>query len=94
MQGKKDLNSTNNEKANNGRQFSEVFPTADNGFSYKGSRATNPPVENAEQNIPPGYKRMSLFNQELQSFCLATVPESTPELTQEEYERYSRINPK
>lgn len=94
MQGKQDLNTPNKEKIDGGTTISEVFPTMDAGFSYRGSRATNPSAENAEQSISPGYKRMTLFNHELQSFCLATVPENTPELTQEEYERYSRINPK
>lgn len=94
MQGKMDLNPANKEQIDGGTTVSEVFPTMDTGFSYAGKRATNPSLENAEQNIPPGYKRITLFNHELQSFCLATVPESTPELTQEEYERYSSINPK
>jgi len=89
-----DLNPAKKEQIDGGATISEVFPTMDAGFSYEGNRATNPSVENAEQNIPLGYKRMTLFNHELQSFCLATVPESTPELTQEEYGRYSRINPK
>lgn len=35
-----------------------------------------------------------MWSHELQDFCIAIVPQNTPELTREEINRYSSTNPK
>lgn len=89
MQGKDDSSTPNNDKP---LEAFEKFPGMEAGFSYKGKETVNQPLQHIEHNIPHGYKRITLFSPELQSCCIAIVPEDTPELTQEEYERYSHLN--
>jgi len=48
------------------------------GFSYKGKETIDRP-KRIENDIPQGYKRMTMWSQELQDFYITTVPENTPE---------------
>jgi hypothetical protein len=79
---------------NSPEELEFTLPDMKDGFSYKGKETVDRPMQRIQDEIPPGYKRMTMWSHELQDFCIATVPEKTPELTSEEYVRYSSINPK
>lgn len=76
---------------NSSETFDE-FPDMETGFSYKGKETADQPMK-SEHDIPPGYKRMTIWDPGLQTLYTATVPENTPELTSEEIERYNSFNP-
>lgn len=69
------------------------FPDMQDGFSYEGKETVDRSMQHIENDIPPGYKKMIMWDQELQRVCIGTVPEDTPKLTDEELNRYSAINP-
>jgi hypothetical protein len=78
------------------RNSSETFdlPDMKTGSSYKGDETLDRTIKQIHDDIPPGCKRMTMWCHELQDFSIATVPEETPELANEEYARYSSISPK
>lgn len=73
--------------------FFDELPDLQHGHSYKGDETTASNMIITEESIPQGFKKMTMWSSELQSFCIGTVPEETPELTDEEYEKYASINP-
>lgn len=70
-----------------------TFPDMKDGFSYKGKEMIDRPMQRIENDIPTGYKKMTMWCHDLQSFCIGTVPEGTPELTSEELEKYRSMRP-
>lgn len=74
------------------------IPPIEFGYSFRGEKnivtdkSNDKPKERVD-DIPPGYKKMLMWCEPLQSFGLGIVPEDTPELTGEEIERYSSLNP-
>ena len=68
------------------------FPDMKAGSSFKGEKV-NRSLQSIENTIPPGYKEMIIFDKELKTICKSIQLENTPELTQDEYEKYSRFNP-
>lgn len=89
--------SSTNEICNALRNASETigneFPDMQTGRSYNGNPTVDRPMQHEKYDVPPGYKRMTIWDNALETFCIATVPENTPALTREEIERYSLINP-
>lgn len=73
--------------------FSDELPDMQHGFSYKGDGAASRNMQKIiEPSLPAGFKKMTMWSPELKSFCIGVVPEDTPELTSEEYEKYAAID--
>lgn len=78
----------------NSHKSSDLPPKMNDGVSSRGKDIIDRPMQRIQHDIPPGYKRMTMWDHELQRFGIATVSEDTPELTYEEIVRYSSIKPK
>lgn len=73
--------------------FDYELPDLQRGFSYKGNETRVKNMQTSSKSIPPGFKEMTVWDEEVQDFWRKIVPEDTPELTDEEFQRYSAINP-